>query len=253
MNKRLVYAPIVLVISFLLYIFMSTETSASGKTFKTVFFHNDLPKESKQSLKGKDFKIPDVPPENSERIIVIDAGHGGYDAGSSDNGVIEKEITLDIALKLDSILKREGIQTYMIRSSDKFIDHRDRINMANQIKASLYLSIHSNWFRDRSLQGTQTLYYPSEELSIGSLKEHEYASIMQTELIKSIKTTDRGIDDRGDLAVLRRANMPSILVELAFMSNQADAEKLLSDDFRLKAAEGLAEGLKKSLAKIGNN
>ena len=256
MNKRLVYIPIVVVVLLLMYSLISIETSASGYTLKTVFFHKDFSKETNLYSKSKDFKIPDSSEESEnipisrKHIIVIDAGHGGNDAGTNDNGVIEKEITLDIALKIDSILKGDGIQTYMIRTTDKFIDHRDRINSANQLNASLYLSIHCDWFKDSSLHGTQILYYPSASLMIGNLKEKEYASIIQTELIKALKSTDRGIDDRSELAVLRRANMPSVLVELGFISNQADAQKLQSHDFRQKAAEGFAEGLKKSLAKI---
>ncbi|MDF2522586.1 MAG: hypothetical protein K0R31_227 [Clostridiales bacterium] len=255
MNKRLAFIPFVFVILFLMYLLMSLETSASGDTFKSVLFQKDSLREAKPPVKVKDFKIPDIIPDISkpDYVVVIDAGHGGNDSGSSDNGVIEKEVTLDIALKLNSILKSEGIRTHMIRTTDIFIDHRDRINTANEMNASLYISIHCNWFNDRTLLGTQTLYYPSASLAIGELKELKYASIIQTELIKTINTKNRGIDDRADLAVLRRANMPSVLVELAFMSNPADAQKLLLDDFRKKAAEGLAEGLKKSLAGIEGN
>ncbi len=199
-------------------------------------------------ITGKTLKGIDALQES--RLVVIDAGHGGNDNGTKDNGLAEKDITLDVARRLDSELKRSGIRTYMIRTDDRYIDHRDRIQLANDKNAALYISLHCDWFRDPSLNGTTTLYDPSGNVSIGGLSEIEFASIIQTELMKNLETRNRGINDRNDLAILRRAKMPSVLIELGFLSNKNDSLLLGSEIFRQKSAETLSAGIRKALYKI---
>lgn len=183
-------------------------------------------------------------------LVAIDPGHGGNDPGAVVGGLVEKSINLDIAIRLNQLLKQSGIRTYMIRADDTFSEPKERIYTANSKKASLFVSIHSNWFKDPSFNGTMTLYYPSKQLLKGKLVELDYALIVQDELSKSLSTKNRGVIDRPNLSVLKHANMPSILVELGFMSNRSDAELLSSDDFRQKAAAALARGIIKSLARI---
>lgn len=184
------------------------------------------------------------------KLVVIDAGHGGNDPGTMSGDLFEKDIALDVALKLNSILKDWGISTYMIRDEDVFVDYKERIELANEKSASLFLSIHCDWFKDSSSKGTTTLYYPSRALRAGNLVEITYARIIQSELIKSLKTNDRGIIDRKDLSVLKYANMPSVIVELGFLSNKEDTALLSSRSFRDKAAKALATGIKESLRMI---
>lgn len=188
-------------------------------------------------------------PQDEPFLVCIDAGHGGKDPGASWNGLIEKNITLDVALKLNNILQKCGISTYMIRTEEADIDRKDRIFSANAKNASLFISIHCDWYKNSSINGTGTFYYPSQNLKLGMLTEFEFAQIMQDELIKVIHTNNRGVIDNTDLAVLRHANMPSVLIELGFISNPGDAALLGSPDFRQAIAEGLAEGIKKSLQK----
>lgn len=183
-------------------------------------------------------------------LVVIDPGHGGIDPGAIDNGLVEKEINLDIALRVNTLLSDYGVKTYMVRTDDSAIDPKDRIYTANDKKASLYLSIHCNWFKDPSFHGAMTLYYPSETLKKGNLTELDYALTIQGELSGGLPMENRGIIDRSNLSVLRRAVMPSVLVELGFMSNKGDALLLGSEKFRQQAAEALAMGVLESLAKI---
>ena len=231
-----------------------------------------------ESEKLRDFKIPntytseDTPYDTSEnssnidihgnadptkkvpwkgpKLVVIDPGHGGSDPGANVKGLLEKDIGLDISSRVDSILKSSGIPTYMTRTDDSTVDVMDRINAANEKNAALFVSIHSNWFNDSSLNGTMTLYCASDSLCAGNLTEIEYAQIIQGELMKVLETKDRGIINRPNLAVLRHANMPSVIVELGFLSNKGDAGLLASDNFRQKAAEAIAEGISKALIKI---
>ena len=237
----------------------------------------DIPAFS-ESEKLRDFKIPDTytsedtpydtskgnpnidirgstdptkrTPWKGPKLVVIDPGHGGNDPGTNAGGLLEKDIGLDISSRVDSILKRSGIPTYMTRTDDSTVDLMDRINSANEKNAALFVSIHSNWFKDSSLNGTMTLYCASDSLGAGNLTEIEYAQIMQGELMRVLDTKDRGIINRPNLAVLRHANMPSVIVELGFLSNKGDAQLLASDSFRQKAAEAIASGISKALIKI---
>lgn len=188
--------------------------------------------------------------EEETLLVVIDAGHGGIDPGSIDNGLKEKDIVLDIALKLYDLLDKNSISTYMIREGDDFVNHEERIEIANDKNAALFISIHCDWFEDKSVNGTQTLYMPSRALKKGKLIEIDYARTIQEELMDSLETNDRGINDRSDLAVLSGAKMPSVIVELGFLSSEKDVAFLKSSDFREKTAEALAKGIQKSLLKI---
>lgn len=194
----------------------------------------------------EEYKIP-----NKNLLVVIDPGHGGVDPGTSFSYLLEKNITLDIGLKLNRILKKAGISTLMTREKDQSISLNDRISLANEKKAALFISIHCNSFTDPNRNGTMTLYYPSKTLAYGSLVEKEYAKIIQQELIAGLQTYNLGIADRPNLAVLRRAQMPSVITELGFLSNIDDVALLDSKVFRFQCAKSLAKGILKSLEKIG--
>lgn len=184
------------------------------------------------------------------KIVVLDAGHGGSDSGTCSGELLEKDICLDVVLRLRTILEDAGVQVYLIREDDRYIDHRERILIANEIGATLFLSVHCDWFKDSSLSGTTTLYYPSRALTAGKLTELDYARIIQNELAEALETKDRGIIDRTDLAVLKNAKMPSVLVELGFLSNETDLMLLSREAFRQKTAEALSIGILKALACI---
>lgn len=189
-------------------------------------------------------------PWKGPKLVVIDPGHGGSDPGAISGDLQEKDINLDISKRVNNILEQDGIETYITRSDDSTIELKERIYTANRKKAALFISIHSNWYSDSSFSGTMTLYNPSQNLSAGYLSELEFAQIVQDELIKVLGTKNRGVIDRPNLAVLRHAEMPSLIVELGFLSNKNDGDLLSSDSFKQKAAEALAEGIKKSIDKV---
>lgn len=184
------------------------------------------------------------------KVVVIDPGHGGEDPGATVNGLVEKDINLDVSLRVRSILQSRKVLVLMTRESDLSMEPRDRIVFANSNESALFISIHSNWFEDPSLHGVMTLYYPSLKQRAGYLTGVGFALTVQQELMGKIQMKDRGIIDRPNLAVLRHADMPSILVEIGFMSNKEDARLLSSEEFRQKSAEGIAQGIIKALSKI---
>lgn len=187
---------------------------------------------------------------DSSYVVAIDAGHGGNDPGTNGYGLLEKDINLDICQRLNEILKAAGISTFMIRDGDDYMGRIDRIQLANSEKTTLFLSIHCDWFEDGFYNGIKTFYNPAKNLKAGNLLEQDYAQNIQNCLVNTLHGKNIGIVPDSELSVIIRANMPSILVEIGFLSNINDSKLLKTDDYRKKSAEALAEGIKLSLKSI---
>lgn len=179
---------------------------------------------------------------NKDKLVVIDAGHGGYDSGAAYAGLKEKDLNLKTALRVNDILKSRGINTYMTRSDDTFIPLYDRANIANDLNASLFLSIHHNAY-NTSEKGVETLYYPSE-------KSKNFARVIQDSLANSIGMMDKGIIQRPNLVVLKATKMPSALAELGYITNSGDRQKIITDEFAESAALALSDAVVKALGGI---
>ncbi|HPV02823.1 MAG TPA: N-acetylmuramoyl-L-alanine amidase [Clostridiales bacterium] len=187
------------------------------------------------------------PARKDQRIVVIDAGHGGTATGARYGDLYEKDLNLDIARRLESLLKSKGVQTYMIRSDDSNVDNYERAYIANMLGASLYLSIHNNAAGKSSVKGTMTLCYPSTK---SGFTGRQFAQIIQERMVAALKTTDLKVRLRPDLIVLRETYMPAALAEVAFMTNRQDRENLRNGSFRQTAAEALCGSVMEALEKI---
>jgi N-acetylmuramoyl-L-alanine amidase len=170
--------------------------------------------------------------------IVVDAGHGGTDPGASGNSLIEKEIVLDVAKRVESKLQSAGATVIMTRDSDKYPTLSDRVKIANSQHADSFTSIHSNLASSSSASGTET-YWNSQYFGAES---KELATDIQNELYKKMNTIDRGVKE-ADFYVIKNTLMPSVLVELAFISNQSDANKLGDPVYRDRAAQAIYQGI----------
>jgi N-acetylmuramoyl-L-alanine amidase CwlD len=177
------------------------------------------------------------------RLIVIDPGHGGSDAGSEHNGLVEKDVTLDISRRLRAALVARGWQVKMTRDSDIDVyqpndSGRDELqardDIANNAGARFLISIHANAFTSPSLNGTTTYYYRDDSSGL--------ASAVHARLAAELPTADDGTH-KENYYVIRHTTMPAILVETAFDSNPGDAALLKSDSFKDKCAQAIAEGI----------
>lgn len=213
--------------------------------------------------------------------VVIDSGHGGNDPGAiGKNGLKEKDINLDIAKRLNSLLKAEGVQTVLTRTTDKFVPLSTRVNLANKSGADLFISIHSNAARSRSLNGFE-VYYVSPSVSDSkraaftartvslNLKDAVFSSDTQDlraivwdmiyansraesiELAGSLcKVMDASIDanilgvKNARFQVLKGITMPGILIEVGFVSNLNEERLLKTASYREKLAAGILEGIR---------
>jgi N-acetylmuramoyl-L-alanine amidase len=171
--------------------------------------------------------------------IVIDAGHGGYDNGAMYNGRLEKDDNLNLALAVGEILAYSGIDVIFTRVDDSYISPLERAYMANEEDADLFVSIHRNSSpTPNTYSGVQTLLYDE-----GGIKQTIADNINQE--LEAVGFTNLGIDIRTELAVLRRTNMPALLVEVGFINSDADNDLFDSDfnEIAYAIATGILDGL----------
>ncbi len=187
------------------------------------------------------------PATQKEKLVVIDAGHGGVATGAIYKTLLEKDLNLDIAKRLNTLLEKKGVKTYMLREDDSDIANYERAYIANKLNASLYLSIHNNAMDDKNFSGTMTLYCPSTSSGFSG---RSFADIIHQQLLSKLKTVDRKVKERPDLIVLKATNMPAALAEVAFMTNSKDRSNLQKSAFRQKAAQALCDSVVKALAKM---
>ncbi len=185
------------------------------------------------------------PSAKGDRLVVIDPGHGGKEPGAVDNGVYEKNLNLDIALRLEKLLKSKNVNTYLIRDDDKYVGLYERAYIANTLKAELFLSIHNNAYNSE-FHGTETLYMPGRTNNAG-FSSKQFSQIIQNNMINDLGTKNRGIVERPGLVVLKATTMPSALAEVAFITNSGDRSKLQSESFRQKAAQSLCDSIVQAL------
>ncbi|WMM26808.1 N-acetylmuramoyl-L-alanine amidase [Tissierella sp. MB52-C2] len=167
--------------------------------------------------------------------VFLDAGHGGKDPGALGNGLQEKDIALSVTLKVGEILKRHNVEVIYSRTTDVFLELSERTNLANKANADIFVSIHCNAAENVNAKGVETFSYPN------STKGTALAKCIQDSILQSkIYTLNRGIKT-ANFAVLRQSNMPSALVELAFITN-IDDFKILKDkqeELALAVAKGI--------------
>jgi N-acetylmuramoyl-L-alanine amidase len=213
--------------------------------------------------------------------IVIDAGHGGHDTGTiGADGILEKDVVLDVALRVGQLLHdRLGAEIIYTRSDDTFIPLETRTAIANKAQADLFLSIHANSSPDASARGVETYYLnftsspdaletAARENAVSDQSIHqlsdlvkkialkdkieesrEFASDVEASLYGGLQKGNAGLKDRGvkkaPFVVLIGANMPSILAEISFVTNEKDARELREPEYRQRVAESLYKGVAK--------
>jgi N-acetylmuramoyl-L-alanine amidase len=218
------------------------------------------------------------------RRIVIDAGHGGHDPGAlGAGGAREKDVVLQIALRLAAKLKAElGLDVVMTRSSDVFIELQERTAIANKVGADLFVSIHANAALNKNSSGIETYYLnlaKTEKVAQLAAKENgtslEKVSLLQAvlfDLMANYKLNDSALlaDEvqnavyhkvgakysgvknlgvkQGPFYVLVGATMPSILVETAFISNEREEARLKDPDYQECTTDGIVEGIREYIA-----
>ena len=179
---------------------------------------------------------PNQPVPHGRIVVIIDPGHGGKDSGAPGlRGILEKDVVLPLGEKLASILQQNGIQVYMTRNADYFVDLAPRVEMADRVHADLFVSIHANSVDDRpDVNGLETYYFDS------GLR---LAQVVHRSVLDSIGTIkDRGVR-KARFYVLRKSSMPSILVETGYMTGREDNPRLATSEYQSRMAAAIARGV----------
>lgn len=186
-----------------------------------------------------DRTTPSIPPPripNGRVVVVVDPGHGGKDPGAIGiGGLQEKDIILPIAQQVASILEQQGIQAVLTRDSDYFVDLGPRVDMSERIGADLFVSIHANSINlsRTDISGLETYYYSSGQ---------RLARTIHNSILQSLDIKDRGVR-QARFYVLRKSSMPSVLVEVGFVTGREDAAKLSDPAYRSQMAQAIARGI----------
>lgn len=184
----------------------------------------------------------------TEKLVVIDPGHGGKDPGSQAirDGVVilnEKDVNLDVANRLNNMLQEAGVSTFMLREDDTNISLYGRPELANAANAYLYISIHNNYSDNPSANGVETFYYSKANECDYGIYSKDLAKMIQNEMVKSLGLLDRGAKSEPAYAVLNKTAMPAIIIEGAFLSNKDNLELMLTDEFRELYALSVAKSV----------
>ena len=185
----------------------------------------------------------------NQPLIIIDAGHGGIDPGSDSHGILEKDINLEIALKLQEVLHENGYSVLMTREDDNSLSLRERSDFANEKEADLFISLHQNCYaQDASVHGIE-VYYNSDKTT----NDQQLAQMIQESLINETGAKNRGIHSDNGLVVTRETIMPAVLVETAFISNDDELDLIMSDDYQNKVVKGIVVGIEEFLNELDRN
>ena len=217
--------------------------------------------------------------------IVIDAGHGGHDPGAQARGVVEAELVLDIALRVEKLLqKTAGVEVLLTRRTDEFIALQERTAMANREGADLFLSIHANASSSTQAHGIETYFLNfASNLSAAAVAAREnaasgqamnalpdivkaialnnkldesrdFATQVQHAMVEHLRNSNKAIKDLGvkqaPFVVLIGAAMPSVLAEISFVTNPQEAKLLKSGNYRQRIAEALVNAIRKYQASL---
>lgn len=188
--------------------------------------------------------------DNYEAVtVILDAGHGGKDGGaSSESGIIEKEVVLSVTKKVEDYLKMQGINVVLTRDGDydlaspeakkrKTEDLSKRVQIMNGQENGIVVSIHANAITNSSWSGAQTFYDPKK------IENKQLATAIMNSMKNNLQTTTREAKAISSLFILKNSNVPSTLVEIGFLSNPDEAEKLNTDSYQDEIAYAIYEGI----------
>ena len=172
-------------------------------------------------------------PTNKKKVV-IDAGHGGTDTGAIGGNINEKEITLNVAKKIEKLLKQKGYEVIMTRSDDSYVSLQERVEISESVCPDIFVSVHVNSSVKSEINGVETHYYHQESMAL--------AQAVQEALASNIETTNRGLF-KSKFYVINHTTSPAILVEIGFISNEDERPQLAGEKRKQVTAKAVVEGI----------
>lgn len=217
------------------------DTVIQVKYNKSIVF-NILSKAKDDNIILKINRNLDIKP--SDRLIVIDPGHGGTDPGATSiTGKHEKDLNFSVSNKLSEGLEEKGYNILMTRDTDTFVGLYERAAIANNKNADIFVSIHGNSFTGNSaINGVEVYYYPQNKSEIKIEEQYPLAKSIHDEIIKATGAGTRGVKTNS-YVVVRETKMPAVLVETGFLSNPGEEQLLFTEEYQNKMVEGIIKGI----------
>ena len=235
--------------------------------------------QAKRPAVYKESKTPQPQTSKPFAVVVLDPGHGGEDSGAMCGGVMEKDLTLDVARRVDRLLDAEGVATLMTRVGDSYVSLADRAAFGNRANDSIFISIHFNEDNKPVASGVET-YYAAHQIGSGSAfsswfpffsrppsnspkpESQSLAGFIQEALVARTGSLNRGTQAK-QFFVIANVTSPAVLIEGGFITNQDELSKLGSEGYRDQLAAAVADGVlryrdvvshrKSALAATGQN
>ncbi|MES2122857.1 MAG: N-acetylmuramoyl-L-alanine amidase [Chlamydiota bacterium] len=211
--------------------------------FAFAFLHPVEPGAFARGVKKSYEASASTAPEVTQPIVILDAGHGGYDEGAKVNTLMEKKVTLLATNLVKKHLEELGYHVVMTRSRDTYVPLPRRVSIANKSKGSLFVSMHFNSCPNPEVKGIEVFYYDSKELWRTRASKRLASCVLQR-LIQQTHTHSRGVK-HGNFHVIRETQMPAVLVEGGFMTNKEERIKLRDRQYLDRLALGVAQGIDK--------
>ena len=192
-------------------------------------------------------------------LVVLDPGHGGQDSGAMCAGILEKDLTLDVAQRVDRLLQAQGTATLLTRNGDNYVSLADRAALANRAQDCIFVSIHFNEGNKNTSAGAET-YYAERQMPVtpllvswlpflqhasieaANIESQSLAEFIQEALVARTQAVNRGTKAE-QFFVIANVGVPAVLVEAGFLSNKDDITKLESNDYREQMAAAIGEGI----------
>ena len=198
-------------------------------------------------------------PDGPVNLVIIDAGHGGHDSGAIRDGVLEKDLTLDVAQRLNQLLRAKGLKTMLTRAADEYVSLANRATAANEQRDCVFVSIHFDEGNRAAASGVNTYYairhrgkwplLPSwlsfvQPVSAEptNFESQSLAGFVQQALVARTRALDRGTRSE-QFYVIANVSHPAVLVEGGFLTNDDDMRKLRTEDYRQQLAAAISDGI----------
>jgi N-acetylmuramoyl-L-alanine amidase len=208
---------------------------------------------------GSELPVRSTTNEQPFSVVVLDPGHGGQDSGAMCGTVMEKDLTLDIAQRLDRILAMRGLATVLTRVGDSYVSLAERAALTNRVRSCIFVSIHFNEGNKAVSSGVET-YYADHQITSGTplvswmpflmrasaqapnFESQSLAGFIQESLVARTQAVNRGTK-AGQFFVIANVQHPAVLVEGGFLSNRDDTNKLGNTDYREQIAAAISDGI----------
>lgn len=209
---------------------------------------------------SKDTPLPVIAEEKPQIKVIIDAGHGGEDGGTqSKDGMLEKDVNLDISLRLKKLLESQGISVILTRDTDtllydrntnykgrkKLLDAEARLKIAKDNPDAIFISIHQNAYKDPQYSGLQVWYSGNNEnsLPLAEAIQSGVKSTLQPKNNRAVKLSG------SNIYIMQQIENPAILVECGFLSNPAEAKKLSDETYRQNLSQVICDSIIGAISK----